>query len=47
MGGRGAGANPEKMFVCAVSSCYTATLFAVLRRRSFGSTRWQSPPAEP
>jgi peroxiredoxin-like protein len=32
MGGLGVGTNPEELLVCAVSSCYTATLFAVLRR---------------
>ena len=32
MGGRGIGTNPEELLVCAVSSCYTATLFGVLRR---------------
>ena len=32
MGGRGVGTNPEELLVCAVASCYTATLFAVLRR---------------
>lgn len=32
MGGRGVGTNPEELLVCAVSSCYTATLFAVLVR---------------
>jgi peroxiredoxin-like protein len=32
MGGRGVGANPEELLVCAVSSCFTATLFGVLRR---------------
>jgi peroxiredoxin-like protein len=32
MGGRGVGTSPEELLVCAVSSCYTATLFAVLRR---------------
>jgi peroxiredoxin-like protein len=32
MGGRGAGTNPEELLVCAVSSCYTATLFSELRR---------------
>ena len=31
MGGRGVGTNPEEMLVCAVSSCFTATLFGVLR----------------
>lgn len=30
-GGRGIGTSPEELLVCAVSSCYTATLFAVLR----------------
>ena len=33
MGGRGVGTNPEELLVSAVSSCYTATLFAVLDRR--------------
>lgn len=32
MGGRGVGTNPEELLVCAVSSCYTTTLFAVLQR---------------
>jgi peroxiredoxin-like protein len=32
MGGRGVGTNPEELLVCAVSSCYIATLFEVLRR---------------
>ena len=32
MGGRGVGTNPEELLVCAVSSCYAATLFGVLRR---------------
>jgi peroxiredoxin-like protein len=32
MGGRGVGTNPEELLVCAVSSCFTATLFAALRR---------------
>jgi peroxiredoxin-like protein len=32
MGGRGVGTNPEELLVGAVSSCYTATLFAVLAR---------------
>ncbi len=32
MGGRGVGTNPEELLVCAVSSCYTATLLGVLRR---------------
>jgi peroxiredoxin-like protein len=31
MGGRGVGTNPEELLVCAVSSCYIGTLFAVLR----------------
>jgi peroxiredoxin-like protein len=32
MGGRGLGTNPEELLLSAVSSCYTATLFAVLDR---------------
>jgi peroxiredoxin-like protein len=32
MGGRGIGTNPEELLVCAVSSCFTATLFGVLSR---------------
>jgi peroxiredoxin-like protein len=32
MGGRGSGSNPEELLVCAVSSCYAATLSAVLVR---------------
>ena len=32
MGGRGVGTNPEELLVCGVSSCFTATLFGVLRR---------------
>jgi peroxiredoxin-like protein len=32
MGGRGAGTNPEELLVCAVGSCYSATLLGVLRR---------------
>jgi peroxiredoxin-like protein len=32
MGGRGVGTNPEELLVCAVSSCFTETLFAVLDR---------------
>jgi peroxiredoxin-like protein len=32
MGGRGVGTNPEELLVSAVSSCYTATLFAVLQK---------------
>jgi peroxiredoxin-like protein len=32
MGGRGVGTSPEELLVSAVASCYTATLFAVLRR---------------
>ena len=32
MGGRGVGTNPEELLVCAVSSCFTATLSGVLRR---------------
>jgi peroxiredoxin-like protein len=33
MGGRGVGTNPEELLVSAVSSCYIATLYGVLRRR--------------
>jgi peroxiredoxin-like protein len=32
MGGRGVGTSPEELLVSAVSSCFTATLFGVLRR---------------
>lgn len=32
MGGKGTGTNPEELLVSAVSSCYIATLFGVLRR---------------
>jgi peroxiredoxin-like protein len=32
MGGRGVGTNPEELLVCAVASCYAATLGGVLRR---------------
>ena len=32
MGGRGVGTNPEELLVCAVASCYAATLFGVLGR---------------
>jgi peroxiredoxin-like protein len=32
MGGRGIGTSPEELLVSAVSACYTATLFAELRR---------------
>lgn len=32
MGGCGVGASPEDLLVAAVSSCYSATLFGVLRR---------------
>lgn len=31
MGGRGVGTNPEELLVCAVASCYSATLLGVLR----------------
>src|SRR6185312_6134930 len=31
MGGLGVGASPEDLFVSAVSSCYVATFFRVLR----------------
>jgi len=32
MGGRGTGTNPEELLVCAVASCYSATLSGLLRR---------------
>lgn len=38
MGGRGVGTNPEELLVCAVASCYTATLFGVLRRAQLPAT---------
>lgn len=31
MGGRGVGTNPEELLVCAVASCFSATLAGVLR----------------
>jgi len=41
MGGRGVGTNPEELLVCAVASCYSATLFRALERASLpvGSLR--------
>lgn len=38
MGGRGVGTNPEELLVCAVASCYSATLFGVLRRAGLPAT---------
>ncbi len=38
MGGRGVGTNPEELLVSAVASCYTATLFGILRRRGLPAT---------
>ncbi len=32
MGGRGLGTNPEELLVSAVASCFSATLFGLLRR---------------
>lgn len=32
MGGRGEGTNPEELLVCAVGSCYSATLLGMLRK---------------
>ncbi|MEO9176341.1 MAG: OsmC family protein [Gaiellales bacterium] len=32
MGGRNVGTNPEELLVCAVATCYAATLFGVLQR---------------
>lgn len=38
MGGRGVGTNPEELLVSAVASCFTATLFGVLRRAKLPAT---------
>jgi peroxiredoxin-like protein len=38
MGGRGVGTNPEELLVCAVASCYAATLFGVLSRGGLPAT---------
>lgn len=38
MGGRGVGTNPEELLVCAVASCYAATLAGVLRRSGLPAT---------
>ena len=38
MGGRGVGTNPEELLVCAVASCYAATLFGVLHRAALPAT---------
>lgn len=38
MGGRGRGTNPEELLVCAVASCFSATLFGVLRRAGLPAT---------
>ena len=32
MGGKGVGTSPEELLISAVSACYSATLFAVLRK---------------
>jgi len=32
MGGKGAGTSPEELLIAAVSTCYSGTLFAVLRK---------------
>lgn len=32
MGGKGAGTSPEELLIAAVSSCYSGTLFGVLRK---------------
>lgn len=33
MGGSGVGTSPEEFLLCAVGSCYSATLYGVLRRQ--------------
>ncbi len=38
MGGRGVGTNPEELLICAVASCYSATLSGVLGRAGLPST---------
>lgn len=38
MGGRGVGTNPEELLVCAVASCYAATLLGVLSRSGLPAT---------
>jgi peroxiredoxin-like protein len=38
MGGRGVGTNPEELLVCAVASCYAATLFGLLSRSGLPAT---------
>jgi len=38
MGGRGVGTNPEELLVCAVASCYAATLLGVLHRSGLPAT---------
>jgi peroxiredoxin-like protein len=38
MGGRGVGTNPEELLVSAVASCFSATLFRVLRRAGLPAT---------
>ena len=47
MGGRGVGTNPEELLVCAVSSCFTATLFGVLRRAQLPVDSWPWMRAAP
>lgn len=41
MGGRGVGTNPEELLVCAVASCYSATLLGLLRRLGLPATAVQ------
>jgi osmotically inducible protein OsmC len=38
MGGRGEGTNPEELLVCAVASCYSATLLGLLNRAGLPAT---------
>lgn len=39
MGGRGEGTNPEELLVCAVGSCYSATLLGMLRKSGLPAAR--------
>ena len=38
MGGKGEGTNPEELLVCAVASCYSATLLGLLHRANLPAT---------
>jgi peroxiredoxin-like protein len=45
MGGRGVGTNPEELLVCAVASCYSATLLGLLRRADLPAAAVQTAAA--